>query len=92
VVYTVGQKGQIVIAKEIREKLGVQPGWVALQRLVEGRVEVYFLPPEHSKSLKGSLASYLQTQVEPGEEWDQARQAAWEQAAREKEGKKAEES
>jgi len=56
--YLVGAKGQIVIAKEIRERLEVKPGWVALQRLVEDRVEIYFLPPEHRESLKGSLAQY----------------------------------
>lgn len=83
--YVVGQKGQVVIAKEIRDRLGVEPGWVALQRLVEGRVEIYFLPPEHRQSLKGSLAGYIKTHIGPGKEWDQARDAAWDQAARMKE-------
>jgi bifunctional DNA-binding transcriptional regulator/antitoxin component of YhaV-PrlF toxin-antitoxin module len=76
--YIVGAKGQIVIAKEIRERLGVKPGWVALQRAVEDRVEIYFLPPEHNESLKGSLAQYLQTKISPGESWEKARQTAWE--------------
>lgn len=84
--YVVGQKGQVVIAKEIRDRLGVEPGWVALQRLVEGRVEIYFLPPEHRQSLKGSLAGHIKTQINPGDEWDLAREAAWEKAARIKEG------
>lgn len=79
--YTVGQKGQIVVAKEIRERLGVKPGWVALQRLVEDRVEVYFLPPEHRDSLKGSLANHLKARLSSGEEWDEARKAAWRDAA-----------
>ena len=39
----VGPKGQIVIAKEIRERLGVAPGWLTIQRLVDDHVEVYFL-------------------------------------------------
>jgi hypothetical protein len=39
----------VVIAKEIRERLGVQPGWVALQRLVGDCVEIYFLPLEHNQ-------------------------------------------
>ncbi|HZD56364.1 MAG TPA: AbrB/MazE/SpoVT family DNA-binding domain-containing protein [Anaerolineales bacterium] len=81
--YLVGAKGQIVIAKEIRERLGIQPGWVALQRLVGDRVEIYFLPPEHRESLKGSLAPYLKAGVPPGEAWDKARIAAWEAATRE---------
>lgn len=65
---------------------------MALQRLVEGRVEIYFLPPEHSQSLKGSLAAHIKTQVSPGEDWDEAREAAWEQAARIKEGTREPES
>ena len=81
--HVVGPKGQVVIAKEIRDRLGVEPGWVALQRLVDDHVEVYFLPPEHRKSLKGSLAKHLKVRIAPGEEWDRAREAAWHKAAQE---------
>lgn len=88
--YLVGNKGQVVIAKEIRERLGVKPGWVALQRLVEDRVEIYFLPPEHRESLKGGLAQYLKARVPPGEAWDRARRAAWEAATREEEAEESE--
>ncbi len=84
--YLVGPKGQVVIAKEIRERLGVKPGWIALQRLVGDRVEIYFLPPEHHESLKGSLARYLNASIAPGEAWDEARQAAWQAAVREEDG------
>lgn len=91
-VYTVGQKGQIVVAKEIRERLGVKPGWVALQRLVEDRVEVYFLPPEHRGSLKGSLAEHLKAGVSSGKAWDEARKAAWREAAASRESVKEQES
>jgi bifunctional DNA-binding transcriptional regulator/antitoxin component of YhaV-PrlF toxin-antitoxin module len=79
--HVVGSKGQVVIAKDIRERLGVEPGWTALQRLVGDHVEVYFLPPEHTKSLKGSLASHLKARVGRGDEWDQARDTAWKGAA-----------
>lgn len=82
--HIVGPKGQVVIAKEIRDRLGVKPGWIALQRVVNDRVEVYFLPPEHRKSLKGSLAKHMKRRVGPGKDWDSARDAAWEQAARER--------
>jgi bifunctional DNA-binding transcriptional regulator/antitoxin component of YhaV-PrlF toxin-antitoxin module len=81
--YLVGTKGQVVIAKEIRDRLGVKPGWVALQRLVGDRVEIYFLPPEHHESLKGSLAGYLKASIPAGEAWDRARETAWQAAARE---------
>lgn len=79
--YTVGSKGQIVISKDIRERLGIQPGWTALQKLVGDHVEMYFLPPEHSMSLKGSLSIYTSVRVQSGEEWQQAREAAWAEAA-----------
>ncbi|MBI2918298.1 MAG: AbrB/MazE/SpoVT family DNA-binding domain-containing protein [Chloroflexi bacterium] len=82
----VGTKGQVVINKEIRNKLGVGPGWLALQRLVDDHVEVYFVPPEHTRSLKGCLAKYSNVHVAPGPEWHRARELAWEEAAREKFG------
>ena len=50
----VGQKGQVVITKEIRDKLGVEPGWWALQSIVNGHLEIHFVPPEHNRSLLGS--------------------------------------
>ncbi len=82
--HTVGAKGQVVIAKEIRDRLGVEPGWLALQRLVDDHVEVYFLPPEHRKSLKGSLAEHVSVSVASGEEWSQARETAWKAAGQKK--------
>jgi hypothetical protein len=83
--YTVGPKGQVVISKAIRDELGVQPGWLALQKLVDGHVELYFLPPEHDQSLVGSLGQYTSVTVGPGEEWTRAREHAWAEAGREKE-------
>lgn len=80
--FKVGTKGQIVIDKEIRDRLGVQPGWVALQRIEGDHVVVHFVPPEHNASLKGSLAREIRTSVGVGLEWDKAREAAWAAAAR----------
>jgi bifunctional DNA-binding transcriptional regulator/antitoxin component of YhaV-PrlF toxin-antitoxin module len=84
--HVVGSKGQVVIAKEIRDRLGVEPGWVALQRLAGDHVEVYFVPPEHRKSLKGSLAKHVKVHIASGQEWDKARDIAWEKAAKRKIG------
>jgi AbrB family looped-hinge helix DNA binding protein len=80
----VGSKGQVVIAKELRDQLGIKPGWIALQQLSEDHIELYFIPPEHKKSLKGSLAGQIKVQVKPGKEWEKAREKAWEKGAQEK--------
>lgn len=82
--HVVGAKGQIVIAKGIRDRLGVDPGWVALQRLADDHIEIYLVPPVQRKSLKGSLAQHVKAPVAPGPEWDKAWDTAWVQAAKEK--------
>jgi len=41
----VGEKGQVVIDKTIRDRLGIGPGWLAIQRLVDNHVEIYFVGP-----------------------------------------------
>jgi bifunctional DNA-binding transcriptional regulator/antitoxin component of YhaV-PrlF toxin-antitoxin module len=45
-------KGQVVISKEIREQLGIEPGWEALGRVVGDEVVLRFVPPEHRRSLR----------------------------------------
>ena len=80
----VGQKGQVVISKKIRDELGVEPGWWALQSIVDGHLEIHFVPPEHNRSLLGSLAPYTNVVVERGDEWHEVKEKAWEAAAREK--------
>src|SRR5712691_11702605 len=83
VVYTVGTKGQIVISKEIRDKLGIKPGWLALQRLHGDHLEVTFIPPEHDRSLLGALSKYTNVTVS-SEDWHTAKESAWAAAVREK--------
>ena len=70
----VGPKGQVVIEKDIRDRLGVQPGWQALQMLVDGHVRIYFIPPPHNRSLAGCMAPYIQRAPGPDDEeaWDEA--------------------
>jgi hypothetical protein len=85
-VHVVGPKGQVVIAKEIRDHLGVEAGWIALQRLEGDHLEVYFVPPQHRKSLKGQLAKHIRKPVAPGQNWEKARDISWEKAARNKIG------
>lgn len=84
--YAVGTKGQIVISKEVRDRLGVKPGWTTLQRVVDDHLEIYFLPPPHSESLLGVLAPHTSVRLRTDEEWDAARERAWADAARDQEG------
>jgi AbrB family looped-hinge helix DNA binding protein len=85
--HKVGAKGQVVISKEIRDQLGIEPGWEALQRVVDGHVELHFFPPAESRSARGILAPHIKrrmtatTEEEWQEEWRRIREAAWEKAA-----------
>jgi AbrB family looped-hinge helix DNA binding protein len=81
---TVGEKGQLVIEKPIREALGIRPGSVAVQVLRDDHVEIRFYPPEHNQSLRGVLAGAITKQV-GDREWDEIRDEAWRTAAAEKE-------
>ena len=49
----VSERGQITIDRAARKQLGVQPGMIAHQRVVNGRLEVVFLPAPHRRSLYG---------------------------------------
>lgn len=88
---TVGEKGQVVINKPIRDALGIQPGFIAVQTMVGDHVELRFYPPEHSRSLKGVLAKYVKRSVSE-EEWPKAKEEAWAQAAAEDWARENEES
>ena len=72
---TVGTKYQMVIDRTARQRLGVRPGWVAVQAVVGDHLEVRFLPPEHDESLAGSLRHYAKgTATEAAAD----KRAAWE--------------
>jgi AbrB family looped-hinge helix DNA binding protein len=77
---TVGQKGQIVIEKTIRDALGLQPGYVAVQKLAGNHVEIYFYPPEHRQSLRGMLANKVKKPASTAE-WSMLRERAWSEMA-----------
>jgi AbrB family looped-hinge helix DNA binding protein len=77
---TVGEKGQVVIEKPIRDALGIRPGFVAIQDLRADHVEIRFYPPEHDRSLRGALAGEIRRSV-PAREWREQREDAWRRAA-----------
>jgi bifunctional DNA-binding transcriptional regulator/antitoxin component of YhaV-PrlF toxin-antitoxin module len=82
--YTVGAKGQVVIEKAIREALGVDAGYIAVQKLVDNHVEIHFYPPEHTRSLRGILAEYARQPVP--DDWREIEDAAWHAVALEEMG------
>ena len=65
----VGAKGQVTIEKGIRDALGLQPGWRAVQRLEGDRVVIEFLPPKHRRSLDGILSDKTTVRIRSLEEW-----------------------
>ena len=72
-----------MISKPTRDRLGIEPGFEALERVVDDHVELYFVPPPHRRSLKGLLAAQLRRKPRLG--LSAAREKAWVRAAREKE-------
>jgi AbrB family looped-hinge helix DNA binding protein len=48
-------KGQIVIPKEVREKLGITPGKKVLFRIVGKHAEITPLPDDAIKAMRGTL-------------------------------------
>lgn len=51
----VSTRGQMTIDRVARKQLGVCPGMIAYQRVVDDHLEVYFLPGPHNRSLFGVL-------------------------------------
>ncbi|MCH8893498.1 MAG: AbrB/MazE/SpoVT family DNA-binding domain-containing protein [Chloroflexi bacterium] len=80
----VGQKGQVVIPKKIRDQLGVEPGSLTVQTVVDGHLEIHFFPPEHNRSLLGSLKEFIPPGAGEGMSWSEMKEKAWTEAVRER--------
>lgn len=53
---TVGDRFQVVIERDVRRELGVQPGDRAVETIEHGRLVITFLPAKHRRALLGRLA------------------------------------
>ncbi len=87
----VGTKGQIVIEKAIRDELGIEPGAVAIQRVVDGHVEIYFVPAAARGSLKGRLRPLISDEViarTSQMDWHDIEEEAWREGIRDRYGRK----
>lgn len=82
----VGSRGQITLEKELRDELGIQPGWRVVQRRVDDRVELHFYPPRHRRSLLGVLADPSGPSFPDEESLHEATERAWELELRERYG------
>lgn len=87
--HLVGEKGQVVIEKPLRETLGVQPGFVTLQTVVGDHLEIRFFPPEHRRSLRGRLAGFARRSGAAAD-WTQTREEAWADTIRQDWGREGE--
>ena len=72
----VGERGQITIAKAIREELAIYAGDETVQRIEDGRIVIEVVPGRHRRSLAGSLRDKIGRQP-VDESWDALRDAAW---------------
>ncbi len=71
----VGERGQITIAKAIREELGIYAGDETVQRVEDGRIVIEVVPGRHRRSLAGSLREKV-TRRPSDESWGALRAAA----------------
>jgi bifunctional DNA-binding transcriptional regulator/antitoxin component of YhaV-PrlF toxin-antitoxin module len=81
----VGTKGQVTIEKELREALGIEPGWRAIQRLEGEQIVLEFVPPRHRRSLAGILRDKAKATFPTPESLEDAVDVAWARAAQDDE-------
>ncbi|MGK2849292.1 MAG: AbrB/MazE/SpoVT family DNA-binding domain-containing protein [Candidatus Limnocylindrales bacterium] len=71
----VGERGQITIAKAIREELAIYAGDETVQRVEDGRIVIEVIPGRHRRSMAGSLRDKV-GRTPPDESWEALRAAA----------------
>lgn len=50
---TLEADGRVLIPDDIRQRLGIEPGWIAIQRVVGAHIEILFVPPDASPPRTG---------------------------------------
>src|SRR5207245_5270006 len=75
----VGARYQMVIEKDVRERLGIEPGAIAVQTVVDGKLEAQSLPAPHNRSLAGTFHKYSKGPVDD-DEWHKIKAPAWDAA------------
>lgn len=78
----VGPKGQVVIDQPIRKQLGIRPGMIAVQEVVDGAVVIRFQPAAHRRSLAGAARPFIRRW--PKEEELERLEDAWAEEAAER--------
>lgn len=80
----VGEQGEFVIDGKFQKELGIGPGWRAYQFVDDGRLTIYFRPPDDGRPLAGSLAKYVKGGEIPADaDWGKIRDEVWAKAVRE---------
>lgn len=72
----VGERGQITIAKAIREELAIYAGDETVQRIEDGRIVIDVVPGRHRRSMAGVLRERVGRKP-TDESWVALRDAAW---------------
>lgn len=70
----VGERFQITIDKQVRRELGIKPGDLAVERVVDGRLVVDFVPRPHRESQFGI---FRRPGNAPITDWQAVRDRAW---------------
>ena len=76
----VGERFQITLDKAVRRELGIKPGDLAVERVIEGRLVVDFVPALKRESLFGI---FRRPDLEPVTDWEAVRVRAWTERQRE---------
>lgn len=70
----VGERFQITIDRHVRRELGIRPGDMAVERVVDGRLVIDFVPKPHRESQFGI---FRRSGVGPITDWEGVRDRAW---------------